>query len=70
MLREITAFATGESVADLTVYLDLPVARGCAASGAGRAMTWNRMEANSRSSTNVYAEATWPWPPPSRSAGS
>ncbi len=43
-LRQITAFATGGLLPDLTIYLDLPVADGLSRKQVGDAAEWNRME--------------------------
>ncbi len=43
-LREITAFATGGLMPDLTVCLDLPVGEGLRRKQSGDLVEWNRME--------------------------
>lgn len=44
MLRQITAFATGDLTPDLTFCLDLPVAEGLRRKRGGDQAEWNRME--------------------------
>jgi dTMP kinase len=44
MLRQITVFATGNLVPDLTVCLDLPVLEGLQRKRGGDVAEWNRME--------------------------
>jgi dTMP kinase len=44
MLRQITAFATGALIPDLTICLDLPVERGLLRKRGGDQAEWNRME--------------------------
>jgi len=45
ILRQITAFATGGLVPDLTIYLDIPIEEGLRRKAAGKGREWNRMEA-------------------------
>ncbi len=43
-LQQITAFATGELVPDVTFYLDLPVSEGLRRKRGGSGDAWNRIE--------------------------
>jgi dTMP kinase len=47
-LHQITAFATGSLVPDLTIYLDLPVSEGLRRKQGGDQIEWNRMEREER----------------------
>jgi dTMP kinase len=47
-LRQITAFATGDLMPDLTICLDLPVAEGLKRKQGGELIEWNRMEREER----------------------
>lgn len=47
-LRQITAFATGDLMPDLTICLDLPVAEGLRRKQGGELIEWNRMEREER----------------------